>query len=214
MIVTGTNRGIVAVDADDGKLLWSNDWSAGNTANCPTPAYADGYVFWANGYGRGGICLKLRKEDDKVAADVAWTTHDMVCHHGGYMIHEGYIYGNNGGGWACLDLKTGEKKWQEKAVGKGSLVLRRRHAVSLQRERREGRAGHLLARGPGSQRQGQGQGQRPELGPSGGRRRTALPPLRHPPVLFRREAFALKNCAKRTKNAKIVVSFCTNGVEH
>jgi outer membrane protein assembly factor BamB len=45
----------------------------------------------------------------------------MVYHHGGYVIHEGYIYGNNGGSFACLDLKTGEKKWEERAVGKGSL---------------------------------------------------------------------------------------------
>jgi outer membrane protein assembly factor BamB len=36
MIVTGTRNGIFAVDADDGKMLWSNDWSAGNTANRPT----------------------------------------------------------------------------------------------------------------------------------------------------------------------------------
>ena len=123
MIVTGTNRGIFAVDAASGKLLWSNDWSAGNTANCPTPAYADGYVFWANGYGKGGICLKLKMEDGKVTADVAWTTKEMVCHHGGYVIHEAYIYGNHGGEWNCLDLKTGKKQWSEKAVGKGSLCF-------------------------------------------------------------------------------------------
>ena len=123
MIVTGTNRGILAVDADRGNLLWSNDFSAGNTANCPTPAYADGHVFWANGYGKGGICLKLEKADGKVTADVAWTTRDMDCHHGGYVIHQRHIYGNHGGGWACLDLKTGQKKWNERAVGKGSLCF-------------------------------------------------------------------------------------------
>ena len=123
MIVTGTNRGIFAVDAQSGKLLWSNDWSAGNTANCPTPAYADGHVFWSNGYGKGGICLKLAKDGDKVVADVAWKTKDLVCHHGGYVIHEGHIYGNHDGGWACLDLKSGRKKWHEKAVGKGSLCF-------------------------------------------------------------------------------------------
>ena len=47
----------------------------------------------------------------------------MVCHHGGYVIHEGYIYGNHDGGWNCLDLKTGKKQWSEKAVGKGSLCF-------------------------------------------------------------------------------------------
>ncbi len=123
MIVTGTKRGIVAVDADNGNLLWSDDFSAGNTANCPTPAYADGHVFWSNGYGKGGICLKLEKENGQVTADVAWTTRDMVCHHGGYVIHQGHIYGNHSSGWACLDLKTGEKKWNERAVGKGSLCF-------------------------------------------------------------------------------------------
>lgn len=123
MIVTGTNAGLVAVDAKDGKLLWQNDFSARNTANCPTPAYADGYVFWANGYGRGGVCLKLKADGDGVAAEVAWTTKDMDCHHGGYVIHEGHIYGNDGGGWTCLELTSGDRKWKERAVGKGSLCF-------------------------------------------------------------------------------------------
>lgn len=123
MVVTGTNRGIVAVDAHTGNLLWSNDWSAGNVANCPTPVYADGYIFWSNGYGKGGICLKLKKTDGKITAETAWTTKELVCHHGGYIVHEGHIYGNHDGGWACLELKTGQRKWFERAVGKGSLCF-------------------------------------------------------------------------------------------
>jgi len=123
MICTGTRAGLVCVDAAVGELLWSNDFSANNTANCPTPAYADGYVFWSNGYGKGGICMKLKSEAGRVTADVAWTTRDMVCHHGGYIIDKGCIYGNHGGGWSCLDLKTGEPLWNERAVGKGSLCF-------------------------------------------------------------------------------------------
>ena len=121
MIVNGTQGGIVAVDSKSGKTLWTNNFSAGNTANCPTPAFSDGYVFWANGYGKGGICLKLDVKDGNVTATEAWRTRDMDCHHGGYVIQDGYIYGNHGGGWVCLDLKSGEKKWQETAVGKGLL---------------------------------------------------------------------------------------------
>jgi outer membrane protein assembly factor BamB len=121
ILVTGTKAGLVCVDAADGSLQWMNEWSANNTANCPTPAYSDGYVFWANGYNKGGICMKLKTAGGKVDADVAWTTQDMVCHHGGYVIQDGYIYGNHSGGYSCLDLKTGEVLWNEKAVGKGSL---------------------------------------------------------------------------------------------
>jgi len=123
VIATGTRKGIVGVSAKTGEFLWMNTWCAGNTANCPDPQYGDGYVFWANGYGKGGICLKLTASDGKVAGEEAWTTKDMVCHHGGYIIHEGYIYGNHNGGWSCLELKTGKVMWNEKGVGKGSVVF-------------------------------------------------------------------------------------------
>ena len=118
LIVTGTSQGLVCVSARDGSLLWQNDFAAHNTANCPTPAYSDGYVFWANGYGKGGICVELGRGG---RASEAWRTRDMVCHHGGYIIDQGYIYGNNEGNWACLELKTGKKMWQDRGVGKGSL---------------------------------------------------------------------------------------------
>ncbi|MDD4889206.1 MAG: PQQ-like beta-propeller repeat protein [Phycisphaerae bacterium] len=121
MIVQGSGSGIFAVDPKDGKTLWSNGFASGNVANCPTPAFSDGYVFWANGYGKGGICLKLSVADGKVTATQAWTTRDMDCHHGGYVIVDGCIYGNAGGGWACLDLKSGAKKWSDRGVGKGSI---------------------------------------------------------------------------------------------
>ncbi len=123
MIIAGTADGIVGVSAKDGRTLWSNDFCRGNTANCPTPAYADGYVFWANGYGKGGICLKLAVADGKVTATEAWKTRDMNCHHGGYVIEKGYIYGNNGGGWACLKLEDGTPAWRERGVGKGSVCF-------------------------------------------------------------------------------------------
>ncbi len=121
MIVNGTHGGIVCVDPQSGRTLWANPFSAGNTANCPTPVYSDGYVFWANGYGKGGICFKVTAGRGRVSAEPAWTTRDMVCHHGGYIVHEGHIYGNHNNGWVCLDLRTGAKKWEERAVGKGSV---------------------------------------------------------------------------------------------
>jgi outer membrane protein assembly factor BamB len=124
IIVQGTGSGLFAVNAKDGRKVWSNGFSAGNTANCPDPAYADGYLFWANGYGKGGICFKVDFKDNAWTFTEAWQSKDMICHHGGYVIDQGYIYGNHNGGWSCLDLKTGQAKWKDqKGVGKGSLCL-------------------------------------------------------------------------------------------
>ncbi len=123
MIVNGTRGGLIAVDASNGRRLWTNDFAANNTANCPTPAYEDGYLFWANGYRKGGICLELAVKEGAVTATEAWRTADMDCHHGGYVIHDGHIYGNHRNGWVCLELKSGRKLWQEQGVGKGSLCF-------------------------------------------------------------------------------------------
>ena len=123
MIVHGSGSGLVAVHRDDGRVLWTSDFGAGNTANCPTPVYSDGYVFWANGYGLGGVCLKLETDGQTVSANEVYRTKEMNCQHGGYVIHEGYLYGNHGGGWNCLELATGDVKWSGRGPGKGSLCF-------------------------------------------------------------------------------------------
>lgn len=124
IIAAGTHGGLVGVDARNGRALFSDPFASGNTANCPTPAAADGYVFWAAGYDKGGVCLKLEGTRDRVTARQVWTTQDMVSHHGGYIIHEGHIYGNNDNrGWSCIELASGKTVWQEKAVGKGSVCF-------------------------------------------------------------------------------------------
>jgi len=124
LFIAGTHGGIVIVDARDGKVLFSNRFAAGNVASCPTPAYADGHVFWSVGYGKGNICLKLKKAGGSVSAAVAWSNREMSCHHGGYIIDNGYVYGNHNDGWSCLDLKSGERQWFDRAgsIGKGSVT--------------------------------------------------------------------------------------------
>jgi len=124
IIAAGTHGGLVGVDARNGRAIFANPFASGNTASCPTPVAADGFVFWAAGYGKGGVCVKLGGTRDRVMAQQAWTTGDMDCHHGGYIIHEGHIYGNNGSkGWACIELASGRTVWQERGVGKGSVCF-------------------------------------------------------------------------------------------
>jgi outer membrane protein assembly factor BamB len=120
-IATMTAKGVVAVRASDGRFLWRNDRAAGRTAPCPTPVYSDGYVFGASGYGNGGACVKLSASGGAVTATQAWETREMDCHHGGFVIVDGFIYGNHKGGWNCLELATGAKRWGDRGVGKGSI---------------------------------------------------------------------------------------------
>ena len=123
LILAGTRSGLICVNAADGTMAWKNGWSTNNIANCPTPVYANGHVFWVTGFGRGGICLRLRTVDQHIAADVAWTTKDLICDHGGCIIHDGYIYGSHVRGWSCLDLASGRLVWHDKSADRGSMCF-------------------------------------------------------------------------------------------
>jgi len=122
MIATMTEKGLVGVSANTGQFLWRYDRPANGTANCPSPVFADGRVFEATGYGKSGGQVQISVAGTRVSAAQTWDTKDMDCHHGGYVLVDGYLYGNNGGGWACIDWKTGETKYKGSGVGKGCVI--------------------------------------------------------------------------------------------
>ncbi|MHC4248985.1 MAG: outer membrane protein assembly factor BamB family protein [Planctomycetota bacterium] len=121
-LATMTQRSLVCLNAASGQFQWRNDRAAGSTAVIPTPVYSDGYVFGASGYGNGGACVKVSLAGNRLKGVQAWETDDMVCHLGGFVVVDGYIYGNHSGGWNCLELKTGRKCWNGRGVGKGSVI--------------------------------------------------------------------------------------------
>ena len=77
-------------------------------------------IFGGNSLAAGAV--DLRVTDGAVTATEAWTTKDMLARTGGYCLVDGYVYGSNTSSWACIDFKTGQKKWNEPGVGMGSLM--------------------------------------------------------------------------------------------
>jgi len=121
LIFNGSRKGLVCLNAKTGKILWTRPFGLKTRGNCPTPAFSNGYLYWAVGYGEGGICFKISVSGGKVTARKVWRSKDMDCMSGGYVIHDGYIYGNHRGGYTCLELKTGKKMWEADDLGRGSL---------------------------------------------------------------------------------------------
>ncbi|HBC86031.1 MAG TPA: polyvinylalcohol dehydrogenase [Lentisphaeria bacterium] len=112
---------VVGVDIKDGKLLWKAA-REGKTAVVPTPVYADNQVFVTSGYGVGCNAFKISKDASGFKAEQIYSNKDMVDHHGGVILLDGYVYGHSDSkGWVCMELKTGQLAWSNKGVGKGSI---------------------------------------------------------------------------------------------
>ena len=111
-------KGLISVDANSGKFLWSYNAAAGRTANIPDAVVKGDYVFGSSGYSPGGSGLvKLTKTDGGVAAEQVYFLPEDTFrnHHGGMVLVGDYIYGGHGqnqGFPTCIELATGKLTWE------------------------------------------------------------------------------------------------------
>jgi outer membrane protein assembly factor BamB len=112
----------VGVRASDGKLMWRYEKAANNVANCTTPVYHDGKVFYTSAYGTGCGLVAITKDGDGLKSQEMYFTRDMQNHHGGVVLHNNHIYGSSASILTCLEWSTGKPVWKDRSVGKGSLT--------------------------------------------------------------------------------------------
>ena len=131
-------RGLIGINAENGKLLWRYKRVSNGTANIPTAIIDGDYVFTSTGYGTGSALLKLQSEADGSIApkEIYWAEGKTIQNkHGGMVLVDGHIYcghGNGNGLPICLDMASGDVAWgPERAKGKGetSLVYADGHVI-------------------------------------------------------------------------------------
>jgi outer membrane protein assembly factor BamB len=114
-------KGLVGVAADTGKILWRFDKPVSRfNANIPTPVAADGYVYVASA-GTGGGAVKLNTKGGDVEAEQSYFDAKMPTAIGGAVKIGDVLFSTTSQSMVCLDFKTGEEKWQNRALGASSL---------------------------------------------------------------------------------------------
>ena len=123
ILVTHTGDQIIAVDTNDGKLLWNYPFPNQYNIHPNTHIYKDGELFCFTGYGQG--CVKLALNEDGSAVTKVWETSKMDNQMGAAMLVDGYIYssGHKSRGWFCYDWKTGEEKFNSTELGNGVIIM-------------------------------------------------------------------------------------------
>jgi outer membrane protein assembly factor BamB len=123
MILTMNQKGLLAVDADTGQILFTYPHKTAWDVNAFTPIYHEGHIFFSTGYGAGSVLLKLIVQGKKVRVEKVWDSKELDNHHGGVVLVDGFLYGSAyGGPFVCLDWKTGKARWKDRTVRKGSLT--------------------------------------------------------------------------------------------
>ncbi len=122
-----TQQGVAGVAAADGKQLWHYQRRRPYPdVVIPTPVYRDGRVYVSVGYGVGCDLIQLAKQDGTFSAEKVYANKIMKNTLGGFVLHEGHIYGcSERRGWICQDWATGKQRWNKRGsggVGDGSII--------------------------------------------------------------------------------------------
>ena len=125
MVVTITNKAVIAFAPEDGKILWQHAYQNQRQNHPDTPIYHDGILYVTSGYGKGAIGLELSGGGSSVKHVWEQTKQDPA--HGQAVFVDGYVYASShqsiGGKWSCVEFKTGKLMWQDAGVGKGGSVI-------------------------------------------------------------------------------------------
>lgn len=111
--------GLVVLTADKGKEVAKARWETEYGVNAAAPVIFGDKFFVSSGYDRGCAAFQLAGKE----LTNLWENKEMRNHFNTSVFLDGFIYGVDEKTLKCLDAATGEVKWTEEGLGKGSLIL-------------------------------------------------------------------------------------------
>jgi outer membrane protein assembly factor BamB len=116
-------KGLVGIEAKTGKFLWRFAKSVSKfNANIPSPV-ASGDIIYVGSAGTGGGAVKLTAKDGGVAAEELYFESKLPTAIGGAVKVGDFLYGTTGAAMLCIEFKTGQVRWEERALGTASLCF-------------------------------------------------------------------------------------------
>lgn len=123
-ILLPNNLGLQSFQPETGEELWTHDWPFGTYPRCTQPAVSDdGLVIVGTSGETGTRYIDVIKTDDTWVSKEAWTNNKFRPYFNDGVYHEGHFYGFDGNRMNCIDLATGEAKWQGERYGGQIIVI-------------------------------------------------------------------------------------------
>jgi len=113
MLITQTQRHIVALDPANGRLLWQREFTTEYEQNCVTPLFAHELLV-VSGYNRPVEALSLSRNERRWEVSPAWENADLSFYMSTPVERDGLLFGfaaNQAGTFVCLEVKTGKQLW-------------------------------------------------------------------------------------------------------
>ena len=131
--------GMVSLDTTTGKALWRFAFPYHVATGC-SPVVSGDVVFCSAGYDVGGAACQVSRNGGSFEAKELWRikgNNAAASLWSTPVSRDGYLYGMISfkkfatGPFKCVDIKTGEVKWEQPGFGAGNVVLAGNNLVAL-----------------------------------------------------------------------------------
>jgi outer membrane protein assembly factor BamB len=123
LVLMLSNDGLVLIDPTAGKVRLNYEWKFMNYRALQPRLVGDNTVLLPTGMSTGTRAIRVTKGNGQLAAEELWTSKNLKPDFTDFVTYQGFAYGNDGGIFTCVDLKTGERKWKGGRYGKGQVLL-------------------------------------------------------------------------------------------
>lgn len=116
-------QGLVGVEADSGKLLWHYEKTAkGSPAVIITPLVSDGLIY-SGAFRASSALVQPVLKDGKFIVQEIYSGNKLPVGLGGVVKVGENFYGSSSQSALCVDFKSGEIRWEERALGPCSWLV-------------------------------------------------------------------------------------------
>lgn len=131
--------GLLAVDPDTGKELWRYAFPF-SISTAASPVVAGDVVYCSAGYGVGAGAVRISREGAGFKATEIYRkagNKPLANHWSTPVLHEGHLYGMfqfkeyGSGPVKCVDVVTGDVKWERPGFGPGHVIAVDKHVLAL-----------------------------------------------------------------------------------
>ncbi len=133
LVVFFQNR-VSGFDPATGEVLWHYGWSKGFDEHIAWPFYDEPYLLLTSMLREPATCLRLKPGPDGTEVEVVWRKKILANGVVSSVVVDGFIYGFDlhdllpseerpaEGLFKCIELKSGEVRWETSATGHASVI--------------------------------------------------------------------------------------------
>jgi outer membrane protein assembly factor BamB len=124
LLIVQTEKNLLALDFNDGKLLWQIPTPVQQRFyNCVSP-YIDGQTIYYTGQGLGMKAIRVEKRSDNYVPKQLWANDTVGAKWNTPVLKDGFLYGfSNTRKIYCLNAATGQTAWIDAATNSDFATL-------------------------------------------------------------------------------------------